>query len=150
MLKDAEVNFNIDRSVTPVADSLRAVPLAYRQRLSDHLQVLRDHDKIEDIDPSEHQGWISNVVITEKKSANQIRMNIDMRNPNKALEDYTKQHIETIQEMRHKLQGATRFSEMDLSHGYHQVALAEKSRDISTFQTHEGLHRFKVLFFGAS
>ena len=150
LLKGEEVKFNIDRNVTPVADSFRGAPLAYRQRLSDHLQVLRDHDKIEDVDPSEHHGWISNVVITEKKSANQIRMNIDMRNPNKALTEYTKQHIETIHEIRHKLQGATRFSEMDLSHGYHQVALAEESRDISTFQTHEGLHRFKVLFFGAS
>ena len=37
-----------------------------------------------------------------------------------------------------------------MSHGYHQVSLAEESRAISTFQTHEGLHRFKVLFFGAS
>ena len=37
-----------------------------------------------------------------------------------------------------------------MSHGYHQISLAEESRAISTFQTHEGLHRFKVLFFGAS
>ena len=55
-----------------------------------------------------------------------------------------------MQEIRHKLQGATRFSELDLGHGYHQIPLAEESRYISTFQTHEGLHRFKVLFFGAS
>ena len=39
---------------------------------------------------------------------------------------------------------------MDMGHGYHQIALAENSRYIGTFQTHEGLHRFKVLFFGAS
>ena len=89
------------------------------------------------------------MVITEKTAANQIRMNIDMRNPNEALKSTT-QHIETIQEIRHKLEGATVFSEMDLRHGYHQIALAEESRHISTFMTHEGLHRFKVLFFGAS
>ena len=39
---------------------------------------------------------------------------------------------------------------MDMGHGYHQISLAEESRSISTFQTHEGLHRFIVLFFGAS
>ena len=149
LLKGEEVEFNIDRTVPPVADGFRGVPLAYQQRLSDHLQVLRDNDKIEDVDPATHHGWQSNVVITEKKAANQIRMNIDMRNPNTALHS-TRQHIETIQEIRHKLEGATRFSEMDLSHGYHQVALEEGSRDISTFMTHEGLHRFKVLFFGAA
>ncbi len=76
-------------------------------------------------------------------------MNIDVREANTALHR-TKRHVETIQEIRHKLQGATRFSEMDVGHGYHQIALAENSRYIGTFQTHEGLHRFKVLFFGAS
>ena len=39
---------------------------------------------------------------------------------------------------------------MDMSHGYHQINLAEESRAILTFQTHEGLHKFKVLFFGVS
>ena len=37
-----------------------------------------------------------------------------------------------------------------MTHGYHQIILAEESQAISTFQTHEGLHRFKVLLFGAS
>ena len=76
-------------------------------------------------------------------------MNIDMREPNRALHQ-TKVHVETLQEIRHKLKGATRFSELDLSHGFHQIPLDEESRYISTFQSHEGLHRFKVLFFGAS
>ena len=39
---------------------------------------------------------------------------------------------------------------MDLSHGFHQIALHPDSRYISTFRTHEGLHRFKVLFFRTS
>ena len=149
LLKGNPVKFEINTEVPPVGDNFRPIPLAYQDRLSDHLQVLREFDKIEDVDATQHDGWISNVVITEKKSANQIRMNIDMKNANKALRQHTSQHIETIEEIRHKLKGATRFSEMDLSHGYHQVSLDEESRHISTFQTHEGLHRFKVLFFGA-
>ena len=146
---DAAVKFHINSSVPPVAAHYHPPPLAYQERLSEHLQELRQSDKIEDVHPNEHCPWVSNVVITEKKQPGQIRMNIDMREPNKAILR-TQRHIETVQEIRHKLKGATRFSEIDLSHGYHQVPLAEESRHISTFQTHEGLHRFKVLFFGAS
>ena len=39
---------------------------------------------------------------------------------------------------------------MDLCHGFHQLALEEESSSIGTFQSHEGLHRFKALFFGPS
>ena len=149
LLKDEAVSFHIDQTVPPVASPYRPVPLAYQKKLSAHLQSLREENKIEDVDPNDHCPWISNVVITEKKQKGQIRMNIDMREANKALHR-TKRHVETIQEIRHKLQRATRFSEMDMGHGYHQIGLAEDSRYIGTFQTHEGLHRFKVLFFGAS
>ena len=55
-----------------------------------------------------------------------------------------------MQEIRHKLEGATRFREVDLRDAYHQISLDEDSRHISTFMTHEGLHQFKVLFFGAT
>ena len=149
LMLDGEVQFDVDTHIPPTSAPYRPVPLAYREKLSKHLQELRDQDKIEDVDPTTHNTWISNVVITEKKDTEQIRMSIDMRAANKALKQ-TKVHVETIKEIRHKLKGATRYSEMDLSHGFHQLPLAEASRDISTFQTHEGLHRFKVLFFGAS
>ena len=114
LLKDEEVSFHIDQTVPPVASPYRPVPLAYQKKLS----------AIEDVDPNDHCPWISNVVITEKKQKRQIRMNIDMREGNKALHR-TKRHVETIQEIRHKLPGATRFSEMDMGHGYHQIGLAE-------------------------
>ena len=99
----------------------------------------------------DHEGpapWISNIVLSPKDNGD-VRVTIDMREPNKALKR-TKQHSDTVKEVRHLLKNAVRFSEMDMSHGYHQIALSEESRDISTFQTHEGLHRFKVLFFGPS
>ena len=144
-----EVKFYIDQTVPPVSAPYRSVPHHYREKLSEHLNELRKEGKIEDVDPNEHCQWVFNVFITEKKQKNQIRMNIDMREPNKAILR-TKCHVDTIQEIRQKLKGATRFSELDLGHGFHQISLAEESRGISTFQTHEGLHRFKVLFFGAS
>ena len=96
-----------------MASPYRPVPLANKKKLSAHLQSLREENKIEDVDRNDHCPWISNVVFTEKKQKGQIRMNIDMREANKALHR-TKRHVETIQEIRHKLHGATRFSEMDM------------------------------------
>ena len=45
-------------------------------------------------------------------------MDIDMRQAKHGLRR-TKRHVDTIKEIRHKLTGATRFSEMDMSYGYH-------------------------------
>ena len=149
LLKDVEVTMLGDPNVEPVAAPYRPVPLAYQARLSKHLQELREADKIEDVGPEEHCTWISNVVITEKKNTGKIRMSVDMRDANRAIKR-TPRHVTTVQEMRHKLAGATVFSELDMSHGFHQLKLAESSRHFGTFRTHEGLHRFKVLFFGAA
>ena len=47
-----------------------------------------------------------------------------------------------------ELNGARVFSHFDVSHGYHQLELKEKSRDIITFATRVGLRRYKRLYFG--
>ena len=46
------------------------------------------------------------------------------------------------------LNGATVFSKLDLSSGYHQFELSPESRNITTFSTHVGLRRYKRLLFG--
>ena len=148
LLKDEVVKFNIDYGVDPVAAPHRDVAYGFEDKLSEHLAELRRYDKIEDVDEeTEEAPWISNIVVNDKKNGG-IRMNIDMREPNRALKR-TKTHIPSVGELRHKLKGAVRFSELDMTHGYHQIALDPESRVLSCFRSHEGLHRFKVLFFGA-
>ena len=51
LLKNEEIHFHIDPSVPPVAAPYRPIPLAYREKLSAHLQELRKADKIEDVKP---------------------------------------------------------------------------------------------------
>ena len=103
LLKNEELNFHINPSVPPVMAPYRPIPLAYREKLSAHLQEPRKADKIEDVKPQEHSPWVSNVVITEKKQSGQIRMNINMRQANRALRR-TKQHVDTIKESVTNLQ----------------------------------------------
>lgn len=55
----------------------------------------------------------------------------------------------TIEEIAYDLQGYTHFSEIDLNKAYHQIELAdEESKDITAFETHRGVYRFKVLNMG--
>ena len=121
------------------------VPYHYRERLSAHLSKLKAEDIIEDVDPAERIDCVLNVTISDKKTLNEIRMNIDARPINLGAK-HTKYHITTPQEIRHELDGATIFTELDMVNGFHQVPLDESSQIV--FQTHEGLHRMKRLFFG--
>ena len=47
-----------------------------------------------------------------------------MRETNKALKK-NREHVETMQEIRSKLKGATRYSKIDLKSGFHQLYLEE-------------------------
>ena len=42
------------------------------------------------------------------------------------------------------------FSKLDQKQGYHQLTLAEESRNLTTFTTHKGLRRYKRLCFGVN
>ena len=54
----------------------------------------------------------------------------------------------TIDDLVTDLNGATVFSKLDLSSGYHQLELEPESHHITTFITHVGLRRYKHLMFG--
>ena len=63
-----------------------------------------------------------------------------MRRPNKAVKR-EKHPIPKMEEIVSELQDAKLFSKIDLSEGYHQIALHPDSRDITTFITYEGLYK---------
>ena len=50
----------------------------------------------------------------------------------------------TLDELIHDLNGATVFSKLDLSSGYHQLELHPLSRYITTFRTHNGICSLQV------
>jgi hypothetical protein len=56
----------------------------------------------------------------------------------------------TIDDLIHRLNGATVFSKLDLRSGYHQLSLDPESRYITTFSTHKGLRRYARLNFGTN
>ena len=79
-----------------------------------------------------------NTVIMEKATPGEVRMNIYSTPQNPEMRR-TKFYMKTPQEIRNDLEGATVFSKCDMGFGFHQVELDKASKDISIFQTHEGL-----------
>ena len=145
LMKTRPVKLQYEEGFKPVQPPRYPVPFHYRERLSAHLEKLRTENIIEDVDPAEPVDCILNVTISDKKTPNEIRMNIDARPINQGAK-HTKYHVPTPQEVRHELEGATIFTELDMVNGFHQIPLDKSSQIV--FRTHEGLHRMKRLFFG--
>ena len=147
---DQEIEFHIDPSVMPVLQKQRPIPLGLRDKVEEHLKELLENDIIEGpLDSSEPHEWVSNAMITRKKEGGHICLNVDMRHVNFAIKP-THYAVPTINELRHQLNGATRFTKLDLRHAFHQIKFVNKSHHLTTFYTHMGLFCFKRLVMGTS
>ena len=146
-IKTEPIHLDYDQKFKPTQPPYHPTPLHYRDKLSKHLEHLREEGVITDVDPRQTYDCVLNVVISEKATPGEIRMNIDNVPMNKGMKR-TKFHVKLPQNIRHELEGAKIFSEMDMPHGFHQLPLDEESKNQCIFQTHEGLHRMERLFFG--
>ena len=143
-MKDVVVDLHVDESVEPIAQPHRKIPFSIRPLLEKELQKLEEQDIIEKVEKP--TGWVSPIVVIPKKN-NEIRLTVDMRVANKAI-PRTHNVMPTVEDIISELNGATMFSHIDMKHGYHQIELEEKNRNITTFSTHTGLYRYKRLNFG--
>lgn len=88
-------------------------------------------------------------IVTPPKKNGDVRICVDMREANKAIERET-HPMPTIDQLVHDLNGSKVFSKMDLKAGYNQLVLDKESRPITTFSTHMGIYRYKRLNFGTN
>ena len=95
---------------------------------------------------SEPTDWVSNLVVTTKKSGD-IRICIDPKQLNKALKRHHYQSS-TLEELLPGLTKAKIFSTCDLKSGYHHLKLDEESSKLTTFITPHGRYRYLQLPFG--
>ena len=125
-MKDFQVHLHIDPSVPPVTQPHRRIPFHLRKKLDTELDKLERQGIIEPVDGP--TPWVSPLVVTPKpKNPDEIRLFIDMRQPNRAI--LRERHLTpTIDDLIHDLNGATVFSKIDLKSGYHQLELAPESR----------------------
>ena len=141
-LKERQVKIHIDETVQPVAQPHRRVPFHLRKQLEEQLEKDEQQGVIERVDGP--TPWVSPIVVAPKRESGKVRVCIDMRQANKAIQ--RERHLTpTIKEIIKALNGATVFSELDLNQGYNQLELTPESRYITTFSTHLGLRRYTVL-----
>ena len=98
---------------------------------------MEEMDIIEKVDRP--TPWVSPIVVVPKPhNPQEIRICVDMCQPNKAIE--RERHISpTIDDIISELGQAKVFSKLDLNQGYHQLELSPECRYITTFSTHVGL-----------
>ena len=146
-MKNVQIKLHIDKDVKPIVQQCRRVPLPLRGKVEAELERLEDAGVIEKVEgPTE---WVSPIVIQPKRETEEIRICTDMREANKAIKR-TRHTIPTIEEIRHRLNGAKYYTKIDLKNAYHQLELCPESRNITTFTTHKGLRRNTRLNFGTN
>ena len=144
-LKNFELTIQIDPSVELCVQKPRRLPFLMKKQVKTEIQKLLDQDFIEPVNSSPE--WVSSLVCVSKKNGD-VRLCLDMRKTNTAIiRSYYP--IPTLDEILYEVNDPEIFSKLDLSQGYHQIAFDEKSRDITTFSTPQGLFRYKRLIFGA-
>ena len=143
-VKGKVIKLHIDPDVKPKQQPHCRIPFHVRKDVETELKRLEELDIIEPV--TGPTPWVSPIVVVPKSSG-QVRICVDMREANKAVKR-EKHLMPTIDDLVADLNGATVFSKLDLSSGYHQLELAPESRHITTFSTHVGLRRYKRLMFG--
>ena len=112
--------------------------------MSAELKRLQKEDVIEPV--AEASEWVSPIVVAWKKSGD-VRVCVDMRKVNESVV-VEKFPLPNIDELLTELCHSKHFTKLDLKSAYHQLHLAEESRYLTTFVTHEGLFRYKRVCFG--
>ena len=93
-----------------------------------------------------HSEWVSNLVPIRKKSG-EIRLCVDFRNLNSALDKYN-YPVPTMEQILQMVSGSKLFSLLDGFSGYNQVLVAEEDRFKTTFRTNWGTFSYRRMSFG--
>ena len=85
-LKGHQITVNIDDSVTPIAEPHHRIPYHLRMKVAEAIKQLEQDDIIEKAPDTQATPWISPIVTVPKKDGNSVRICVDMRKANKAIQ----------------------------------------------------------------
>ncbi|XP_053698782.1 uncharacterized protein K02A2.6-like [Sabethes cyaneus] len=146
-LKNVQVEIKVDRSITPIQQACRRLPIPLKEMVDRKIADLLEQDIIE---PAPlNITWASPLVVTPKDGGKSVRLCVDMRKVNQAIIPQ-KHPLPTFDEIVPHLNGCKVFSKIDLVKAFHQIELAPNSRNITTFVTPDAYYRYKRLMFGMS
>ena len=127
---------------TPVRVKQYPLPYSMMQAVNDEVRSMIELGVIE----RSESPYCSPVIIVKKKD-NTNRFCIDFRVLNK-ITVFDAEPMPSMEQIFAKLAGYKFISKLDLSKGYWQIALSDRSKPYTAFQTPLGLFQFTVLPFG--
>ena len=138
------IHLHIKPNASPVIQPLRLIPYHLKDTFDDAIHKMEADDVIEP-----HHGpetWLSNPVLVPKADGS-MRVTVDLRNLNKALQD-THLPIHRVDDIMPMFTGKSIFSKLDLKTAFHQLELSEDSRILTVFRAGDCLMRYKRLTMG--
>ena len=126
----------------PIRSKGYHIPFKTRDVMEEEIQEMIYLDVIEpSISP-----YSSPVILVPKKDGS-VRFCIDFRKVNKVTE-FDAEPMPNTEEVIIKISGHKFFTKMELSKGYWQDSLSERSKPLTAFETLRGLFQFKTMPFG--
>ena len=146
------MKLDIDPTIKPVKQKLRPVAIHLQDAVAKELQVQVDEGILERVDLTMGPTtWISNLVVIPKGDPNdqvtgktKVRLTCDARPMNKALRR-TRYPTRSLEDLIYTVNGAVKFSKLDIRKAFHQLKIAKESRQHTVITTHCGLFRYKKL-----
>jgi len=129
-------------SCEPVRSKAYPLPYVMRSAVDEEVDSMLELGIIE---PST-APYASPIVVVKKPDGSN-RFCVDYRKLNK-ITIFDPEPLPQIKDMFADLTGCQYFSKFDFSKGYWAVPVNPEDRDLTTFITHRGLFRFKVMPFG--
>ena len=134
----------LDSNAQPKVHAPRKTPIQLKDEIETELKTMQDKGIIRSI--SEPTEWVNSLAYS-RKSNGQLRICLDPKDLNNSIRR-GHHHTPTLEEITHKLSGATVFSKMDAKHGYWSVTLHEESQLLTTFHSPLGRMCFVRMPFG--
>ena len=138
-------NIRVDPPVKPATHARRKVPIQSKEAIDKELDYLIEEKIItEQVEPT---PWVSPVTFPMKPNG-EIRVCLDPSNLNKAI---IREHHKpmTVEEIVHKLSGATVYTKADALKAILQIHLMHEASHLTTFNSHKGRLQFLWMPFGA-
>ena len=126
-----EYNIRVDPTVKPVTHARRKVPIESKEAIDKELDYLIEEEIItEQVEPT---PWVSSVTFPMKPNG-EVRVCLDLSNLNKAI---IREHHKpmTVEEIAHKLAGATIYTKADGLKAFLQIHLTHKALLLMTFNS---------------
>ena len=127
-------NIRVDQTVKPVTQARRKVPIESKKAIDKELDYLIEEEIItEQVEPT---PWVSSVTFLRKPNE-EVRVCLDPSNLNKAI---IREHHKamTVEEIAHKLAGATVYMKADALKAFLQIHLTHEASLLTTFNSHRG------------